>query len=58
MQYASSDFERAQLRAEQDNLRAVLRWTLDAHELICGLRLAGALWKFWDLSNNYHEGRN
>jgi tetratricopeptide (TPR) repeat protein len=47
----------AQLQAEQDNLRAALRWALDAHEPICGLRLAGALWLFWDLSTNYREGR-
>jgi predicted ATPase/DNA-binding SARP family transcriptional activator len=47
----------ARLRTEEDNLRAALQWALDTGKPESGLRLAGALWQFWDLNNNYAEGR-
>lgn len=47
----------AQLRAEEDNLRAALQWALDGGTYDFGLRLVGALWLYWDLSNSYREGR-
>ena len=49
---------RTRLEAEQDNLRAALRWTLESQEVEMGLQLAGALLAFWRVSNQDREGRN
>jgi predicted ATPase len=49
---------RTRLEAEQDNLRATLRWTLSSQEVEMGLQLAGALLAFWRVSNQDREGRN
>jgi predicted ATPase/serine/threonine protein kinase/DNA-binding CsgD family transcriptional regulator len=49
---------RKRLEADQDNLRAVLRWTLENQETEMGLRLAGALLAFWRVSNQDREGRS
>jgi predicted ATPase len=46
------------LEAEQDNLRAALRWTLSSQEAEMGLQLVGALLAFWRVSNQDHEGRS
>src|SRR5579884_857252 len=46
------------LKAEQDNLRAALRWSEhDKESGEAGLRLAGALWRFWGIHGNWSEGR-
>ena len=45
------------LDLEHDNMRAALSWTLEAEEAEPGLRLAGALWRFWDMRGYYGEGR-
>jgi predicted ATPase/transcriptional regulator with XRE-family HTH domain/DNA-binding CsgD family transcriptional regulator len=43
---------------EEGNLRVALRWCLDRVELTEGLRLGGALGRFfWDLGNRSSEGR-
>jgi predicted ATPase/DNA-binding XRE family transcriptional regulator len=35
------------LDQEQDNLRAALRWTVEAKQVDLGLQLVGSLWRFW-----------
>jgi predicted ATPase/class 3 adenylate cyclase len=47
----------ARLRAEHDNLRAALRWSIDHGEKEMTLRLGGALWYFWELCGPWSEGR-
>jgi tetratricopeptide (TPR) repeat protein len=46
-----------QLDREHDNLRAALRWACDGGDQIIGLRLAGALRKFWQSRGLISEGR-
>jgi predicted ATPase/class 3 adenylate cyclase len=45
------------IESEHDNLRAALSWSLAQEEVELGLRLAGALWRFWHLRGYYSEGR-
>jgi predicted ATPase len=50
------------LTAEQDNLRAALSWSTAVETQrgsgpAAGLRLAGALWRFWWMRGFPHEGR-
>ena len=46
------------LEVEHANLRATLRWTLERKAPEMGLRLVGALYRFWRLRNHTHEGRS
>jgi non-specific serine/threonine protein kinase len=45
------------LEREQDNLRAALRWSIQAGDAEAGVRLAVAVWPLWYLRNRYTEGR-
>lgn len=45
------------LEQEHDNLRAALRWALDQGESTTGLRIAGALARFWAVRGYATEGR-
>jgi non-specific serine/threonine protein kinase len=46
-----------ELEAEHDNLSAALRHLLHEREGVAGLRLAGALARFWDRRGHLTEGR-
>jgi predicted ATPase/class 3 adenylate cyclase len=45
------------LEREHDNLRAALRWLIDTGEPEPGLRMTGALWRFWLMRDHLAEGR-
>jgi predicted ATPase/class 3 adenylate cyclase len=46
-----------ELELEHGNLRAALRWTIDAADAPVALRLVAALWRFWQLHGHLAEGR-
>ena len=45
------------LQTEHDNLRAALRWSIEHDDADIGLRIVGALWRFWHLAGHLSEGR-
>jgi predicted ATPase/class 3 adenylate cyclase len=42
---------------ESANLRSAMRWAVEAGEAEIGLRMAAALWRFWQLRGPIREGR-
>ncbi|HZJ46023.1 MAG TPA: protein kinase [Pyrinomonadaceae bacterium] len=47
----------SRLDKEQDNFRAALIYSRESGKLHDGLRLAGALWRFWEVRGHIGEGR-
>ena len=46
------------LELEHDNFRAALRWSMTSDDGVEPvLRLAGALWRFWEIRGHWTEGR-
>jgi DNA-binding CsgD family transcriptional regulator len=46
----------ADLECDHDNLRAGLRWLVERADAEASLRLAGALWSFWEKRGYWTEG--
>src|SRR5437660_6124984 len=46
------------LRREHDNVRAALAWAVERGQVDAGLRLAGAMWPFWNYDGYRREGRD
>jgi predicted ATPase len=42
---------------DHDNIRAALKWTIQAGEVRAGQEAAGALWRFWHQRGHLGEGR-
>jgi non-specific serine/threonine protein kinase len=47
----------ARLAAEQENLRAALAWAIAVGDAEIGLRLASAIWRYWQQRGQLLEGR-
>jgi non-specific serine/threonine protein kinase len=45
-----------ELEEEHDNLRAALQWALEHDEVETALRIAGAIWRFWQIHGHVEEG--
>src|SRR5205085_8831669 len=45
------------LETANENLRAALHWSLNNRMVEIGLRLSGALWRFWQVRGYLSEGR-
>jgi predicted ATPase len=54
---ADRDASLAQLAAENDNIRAVMRWSSTDGDTAPGLRTAAAIWRFWQQRSQIREGR-
>jgi predicted ATPase len=48
---------RDRLMQDYDNIREALSWSLGGEDRETGLRIAGALWRFWLLYSHFFEGR-
>lgn len=46
------------LEQEQNNFREILAWSVEEHFPVLGLRLGGALWRFWLMRGYLSEGLN
>ncbi|HEX6818167.1 MAG TPA: tetratricopeptide repeat protein [Ktedonobacterales bacterium] len=46
----------SRLDEENDNLRSALHWAQERNEVTIGLRIAGALWRFWTTRGHLGEG--
>jgi tetratricopeptide (TPR) repeat protein len=46
------------LALDHPNLRAALRWSIEARDVETALRLVAALWRFWQLDGHVAEGHS
>ncbi len=46
------------LEGEHNNLRAALSWSKERGEVEVGLRMAGTMWRFWEVRGHQSEGRD
>ena len=47
----------ARVEAEHDNIRAAIEWSISSAAPASGLRIGGALWRFWQQRGHLREGR-
>ncbi len=45
------------LDVEHNNLRTALRWAIDSGDYESALRIAGAIWRFWQIHGHVEEGQ-
>jgi predicted ATPase/class 3 adenylate cyclase len=45
------------IERDHDNIRSALRWSVEKDRAEVGLRMGGALWRFWHLRGHFTEGR-
>lgn len=45
------------LETEHDNVRAALRWAVETRDYENALRIAGAIWRFWQIHGHVEEGQ-
>lgn len=45
-----------ELEEEHDNLRAALQWAIESNEAESALRIAGSIWRFWQIHGHVEEG--
>lgn len=48
---------RTRVNSEQGNIRAALDWSIQRNDIETGLRIGGALWRFWSKRGALIEGR-
>jgi predicted ATPase len=45
------------ISADDDNVRAAIGWSLESGSVAAGLRIGGALWRYWQQRGRLSEGR-
>jgi predicted ATPase len=57
--YTGKDPETAfnSVSADNDNIRAAIAWAIEGGNVAAGLRICGAMWRFWQQRGRLSEGR-